>query len=256
MLSLITTGCLALSSGLASSTRPSVVGVARARPRVRQPVLAAADDDTCVEEECSILGTASGTPQVAAPKIPQLTYSEESRQYRRTVYFHESWVKHRSTDRFFKNLASTIDSGVVRSLYSEITIVTSIAVLVVAANMLIAGYDDLSNVHQAAPLPISFIKDLSLPALPFTIAMPALSLLLVFRTNTAYSRWNEARTLWGGIVNTCRNLQRQSNVYFSEDARGQQLRDELANQVREAAPVRGCRWPARRWLLCCWLVLA
>ena len=36
-----------------------------------------------------------------------------------------------------------------------------------------------------------------LPALPFTILMPALSLLLVFRTNTGYSRWNEARTPWG-----------------------------------------------------------
>ncbi len=30
--------------------------------------------------------------------------------------------------------------------------------------------------------------------------------LLVFRTNTAYSRWWEARTLWGALVNTCRNL--------------------------------------------------
>jgi len=30
--------------------------------------------------------------------------------------------------------------------------------------------------------------------------------LLVFRTNTAYSRWWEARTLWGGLVNACRNL--------------------------------------------------
>ena len=32
-----------------------------------------------------------------------------------------------------------------------------------------------------------------LPALPFTILMPALSLLLVFRTNTGYARWNEVR---------------------------------------------------------------
>ncbi len=30
--------------------------------------------------------------------------------------------------------------------------------------------------------------------------------LLVFRTNTAYSRWWEARTLWGSLVNTSRNL--------------------------------------------------
>lgn len=30
--------------------------------------------------------------------------------------------------------------------------------------------------------------------------------LLVFRTNTSYGRWWEARTLWGGLVNTMRNL--------------------------------------------------
>ena len=35
----------------------------------------------------------------------------------------------------------------------------------------------------------------SLPALPFTILMPALSLLLVFRSNNGYSRWNEARPI-------------------------------------------------------------
>ncbi len=33
-----------------------------------------------------------------------------------------------------------------------------------------------------------------------------LGCLLVFRTNTAYARWWEARTLWGGLVNASRNL--------------------------------------------------
>ena len=33
-----------------------------------------------------------------------------------------------------------------------------------------------------------------------------LSLLLVFRTNTAYDRWWEGRKLWGSIVNNSRNL--------------------------------------------------
>ena len=33
-----------------------------------------------------------------------------------------------------------------------------------------------------------------------------ISLLLVFRTNTAYDRWWEGRKLWGTIVNTSRNL--------------------------------------------------
>jgi putative membrane protein len=33
-----------------------------------------------------------------------------------------------------------------------------------------------------------------------------LSLLLVFRTNTAYDRFYEGRTLWGQLVNNCRNM--------------------------------------------------
>jgi len=31
-------------------------------------------------------------------------------------------------------------------------------------------------------------------------------MLLIFRTNTAYDRWWEGRRLWGGLVNTSRNL--------------------------------------------------
>src|SRR5215203_4699331 len=34
----------------------------------------------------------------------------------------------------------------------------------------------------------------------------AISMLLVFRTNTAYDRWWEGRKLWGSLVNASRNL--------------------------------------------------
>ena len=50
----------------------------------------------------------------------------------------------------------------------------------------VAGYDDFNNIHHAGPFANALLKEISLPTLPFTIAMPALSLLLVFRTNTAY----------------------------------------------------------------------
>jgi ion channel-forming bestrophin family protein len=39
-----------------------------------------------------------------------------------------------------------------------------------------------------------------------------LSLLLVFRTNTAYDRWWEGRKLWGSLVNNSRNLAIKLNV--------------------------------------------
>ncbi|MCT7949654.1 hypothetical protein NG798_07635 [Ancylothrix sp. C2] len=43
-----------------------------------------------------------------------------------------------------------------------------------------------------------------------------IGLLLVFRTNTAYERFWEGRKLWGGLVNTVRNLARQIWVAIDE----------------------------------------
>ena len=43
-----------------------------------------------------------------------------------------------------------------------------------------------------------------------------LGLLLVFRTNTAYDRWWEARKLLGALVNTSRNLAIKINIFLPE----------------------------------------
>jgi putative membrane protein len=40
----------------------------------------------------------------------------------------------------------------------------------------------------------------------FSLLGIVLSILLVFRTNTAYDRWWEGRRQWGGLVNTSRNI--------------------------------------------------
>lgn len=39
------------------------------------------------------------------------------------------------------------------------------------------------------------------------------SVLLVFRNNAAYARWNEARTLWGRLNNEIRNLALKADAY-------------------------------------------
>lgn len=46
-----------------------------------------------------------------------------------------------------------------------------------------------------------------------------LSLLLVFRTNTAYDRWWEGRKMWGKLVNDSRNLAVKLNAYIPEEDR-------------------------------------
>ncbi|HRG38080.1 MAG TPA: bestrophin family ion channel, partial [Bacteroidia bacterium] len=54
-----------------------------------------------------------------------------------------------------------------------------------------------------------------------TMAMHSLlgfviSLLLVFRTNTAYDRWWEGRRLWGDLVNNSRNLMLKITAFLPE----------------------------------------
>ncbi|TXK50772.1 hypothetical protein FVR03_04590 [Pontibacter qinzhouensis] len=44
-----------------------------------------------------------------------------------------------------------------------------------------------------------------------------ISLLLVFRTNTAYDRWWEGRKIWGSLTNTSRNLAIMLQAYLHND---------------------------------------
>lgn len=47
----------------------------------------------------------------------------------------------------------------------------------------------------------------------------AISMLLVFRTNTAYDRWWEGRKLWGSLVNNSRNLALKLNAILPVEDR-------------------------------------
>ena len=114
----LTTACLALSSGLAPAPRLPRSAALRSSPIVL------VKEDCEVEEECP-------SPEEQWP-VPLQAYSEESRKYRRTVYFHDSWVNHRSTDRFFKNFKSTLDSGVYLLMVTGNRVLFVVAVVVVA----------------------------------------------------------------------------------------------------------------------------
>ncbi len=49
----------------------------------------------------------------------------------------------------------------------------------------------------------------------------AISMLLVFRTNTAYDRWWEGRKLWGQLVNNSRNLALKLAAFIPQDEQAQ-----------------------------------
>lgn len=145
-----------------------------------------------------------------APLLSQLaeidTFREALRPYRRTVFGHPQWEASRSQSRWKKTLATTTEAWVAKTVWLQVLATGAVATTVVLYN------DYLGGATQGIP----FVGDLmaqrpmlTLPALPFTLASPALSLLLVFRTNQAYDRWWEARKVWGSVINTCRDLSRQ-----------------------------------------------
>jgi ion channel-forming bestrophin family protein len=76
----------------------------------------------------------------------------------------------------------------------------------------------------------SYVKNITLMhgLLGFVISM-----LLVFRTNTAYDRWWEGRKLWGALVNNSRNLALKLSVMLQDDAD----RDEFRKLIPQFAIV-------------------
>lgn len=61
-----------------------------------------------------------------------------------------------------------------------------------------------------------YVRPIGVPNTIHTLAGTALSLLLVFRTNSSYDRFWEGRKLWGGIVNETRNLARAAAIFLRE----------------------------------------
>ena len=59
--------------------------------------------------------------------------------------------------------------------------------------------------------------ELNIPTSMHSMVGIVLGLLLVFRTNTAYDRWWEARKLYGALVNNCRNLANKVHCILPAD---------------------------------------
>lgn len=76
--------------------------------------------------------------------------------------------------------------------HTQVGTVTSMALAVYAANALIVT-DPLHMGWNSAGGFGGKEQWLSLPALPFSLSSSALGLLLVFRTNNVFFRWNNAR---------------------------------------------------------------
>jgi len=93
--------------------------------------------------------------------------------------------------------------------------VFAVSSAMVAYNALLCyGYTDFNGVFWN-PILYHNLAELRLPILPFTLLVPSLSLLLVFRTNASYGRWAEARQQWSLMETECRNVMRMTAAWSS-----------------------------------------
>lgn len=131
---------------------------------------------------------------------------EKSRKFRRTVFDKNDWKKHRSVKRYFKELMSMPRSFILRGLANQAIIIASVSAAITSYNFFVE-----LNQWRWPQLPL-----LSLPSLPFSLTSPSLGLLLVFRTNAAYSRWKDARISWASISAKAFDLMRQASTWIED----------------------------------------
>lgn len=134
---------------------------------------------------------------------------ESGMKKKRSLYDHQDWVQHRSSLRHVRHFLSSLSSRVILSLVPPVIVFTSVAVI-------IASYNSAVSMHWLPELfPI-----LRTSSLPYQLTAPALALLLVFRTEASYSRYEEGRKAWTKVIAGTDDFARQviANVHSPNDA--------------------------------------
>ncbi len=93
------------------------------------------------------------------------------------------------------------------------------------------------------------LRYFTIPEVAVSILGAALGILLAFRTNAAYGRWWEARTLWGAMVNSSRSLARQATSFSQQSGQSSEAHSRaFASEFiyRQIAFVHATRCALRR----------
>lgn len=146
----------------------------------------------------------------------------------KSLYTHREWVIHRSSTRHIRHLASSLSSRVILSLIPPVCIFTALAVAIAAYNTAV--------VCDLFP---PFMPLLHASSLPYQLTAPALALLLVFRTEASYSRYDEGRKAWTNVISGAKDFARQAVTWIrvSDDAH---LKDKLLQYIMAFPVVLKC----------------
>ncbi|KAL4363324.1 hypothetical protein GQ457_04G031580 [Hibiscus cannabinus] len=174
----------------------------------------------------------SSVPTTSASKTPDLIslllaipdwadrIQERGMRQQRSLYNHEKWVHHRSSQRHLRHLLSSLQSRVILSLVPPVLAFTSVAVVV-------ATYNTAVDLHW---LP-GFFPALRASSLPYQLTAAALALLLVFRTEASYSRYEEGRKAWTKVIAGTHDLARQVIAGVDNSPDDQPIKSALLHYI-------------------------
>jgi predicted membrane chloride channel (bestrophin family) len=98
------------------------------------------------------------------------------------LYDHAAWREHRSSRRHLRHLLTSLSSRAILSLAPPVSAFTAFAAAIATYNTLLPAYA------------------LTASSLPYQLTAPALALLLVFRTEASYARFDEGRKAWMRVL--------------------------------------------------------
>ncbi|KAJ9530209.1 hypothetical protein QJQ45_023475 [Haematococcus lacustris] len=124
------------------------------------------------------------------------------------LFNQDMWERHRQPGRYLLYMTRMVHSTVLRRIFRPCAAAAGIAALVGLINTL---------------LPASWPR-LGMSLVPHTLLGAALSLLLVFRTNSSFARFVEGRALWGALVRYSRDWTRLAAYHFPGELRGRAAR--------------------------------
>lgn len=107
---------------------------------------------------------------------------------RRPLYDHATWRHHRSSRRHLRHLLTSLSSRAILSLAPPVSAFTAFAAAIATYNTLLPAYA------------------LTASSLPYELTAPALALLLVFRTEASYARFDEGRKAWMRVLASAADL--------------------------------------------------
>lgn len=163
------------------------------------------DEADTTAPSSSTTTTTTTTPSLLSSLLPNKGSSSSSSSDNEALFSEDPSDQLYSAADWLHNIRSLPGSLILRDIRGPVLAVTGWAAVISVAHAALAR----RGVAIAA-------ARLCLSDRPHGFLASALGLLLVFRTNSAYQRFAEARKLWEGILSTSRNLSRTVVLFERE----------------------------------------